>query len=80
MVALLVPYVPEPTQEQREALRLASAYLARSYDQAGSRLLGADPWEPQVAMVDDIRAGLRQAASLIDALAELGDDECTALS
>ena len=73
MPSLDVPFVPAPTPEQREAMRVTSEYLARSYSQVGTRLLTSDPWEPNTAMLDDICSGLRQAASLIDSLVDAGE-------
>lgn len=64
---------PAPTEEQRRALAVASAYLKRMSTQAASRLLVDGPEQSELALLQEFRGQLAQSAGTIATLLEVFD-------
>lgn len=63
---------PVPTDEQKQALAVASAYLERAASQAGSCLL---PWQPtlNVELLSAFREQIAQSAAVCATMLEVFD-------
>ena len=71
MVMLCVPFVPQPNQEQRQALAMASQFLDRAVASVETQLLEFDAHSSAQMQFGDLCMGYQQAARLLESIAEL---------
>jgi hypothetical protein len=73
MVAILNPFIPLPSEEQRRALSLASLYLKRAATQAATRLMALECGDLRAVEAGDFCEGLERAAVLLESISEVRD-------